>query len=144
MRLPDGFLRGLWGEQHDALALVQDESFDQHQPDKSLAEADSVAEEGAAMLAGDLHQRPVRLLLIAVDAAEHLRSRLVPLAGRQLVTAEELLQRLRIHIERRVLARLPLDDLATCPAVTSVGIVPVRLEPLLKLRDLARRSGPGR
>jgi hypothetical protein len=71
VRLPDTFLCCLGGEQDDALALVQDEALDQHQAYERLAETDAVAEERAAVLAGDLHERPVGLLLIAVDAREH-------------------------------------------------------------------------
>ena len=48
VRLPDGLLGPLGREEHDPLALVQDESLDQHQPDEGLAEADAVAEEGPA------------------------------------------------------------------------------------------------
>ena len=106
VRLPDAFLRRLRSEQHDALALVQDQPLDQHQPDEGLAETDAVAEEGAAVLAGDLHQRPVGLLLVAVEPGEHLRAGLVPLGRGQLVAAEELLQRLRVDVERRVETRV--------------------------------------
>ena len=59
MRLPDRLLRRLRREEHDALALVEDEPLDEHQADEGLAETDAVAEERAAVLAGDLHQRPV-------------------------------------------------------------------------------------
>ena len=137
VRLPDRLLRCLRREEHDALALVQDEPLDQHQPDEGLAEADAVAEERAAVLAGDLHQRPVGLLLVAVEQREHLRARLVPLARRQLVAAEELLQRLRVDLERRVESRVPLDRLDDRVGDVA-GLVPVLLEPLLELRDLAR------
>ena len=116
MRLPDRLLRCLRREQHDPLALVQDEPLDQHQADERLAEADAVAEERAAVLARDLHQRPVGLLLVAVELREHLRLRLVPLAGGDLVAAEELVERLRVDLERRVLADVPLDDLEDRPA----------------------------
>ena len=137
MRLPDALLGGLGREQDDALALVQDQALDQHQADEGLAEADAVAEERAAVLAGDLHQRPVGLLLVAVELREHLRASLVPLRRRQLVATEELLQRLRVDVERR--------DRDGCAAMTvsmivvgDVGrFVPVRLEPLLELRHLA-------
>ena len=137
VRLPDALLRRLRSEQHDALALVQDEALDQHQPDEGLAETDAVAEECAAVLARDLHQRPVGLLLVAVELREHLRAGLVPLGRGQLVAAEELLQRLRVDVERRVEARVALDGLDD--RVGDVRrLVPVRLEPLLELGDLAR------
>ena len=68
---------------------------------------------------------------------EHLRAGLVPLGRGQLVAAEELLERLRVDVERRVEAGVALDGLDD-----GVGdlarLVPVLLEPLLKLRDLAR------
>ena len=92
VRLPDALLGRLRGEQDDALALVQDEALDQHQADEGLAEADAVAEERAAVLARDLHQRPVGFLLVAVELREHLRPGLVPLGRGQLVAAEELLK----------------------------------------------------
>ena len=142
VRLPDGLLRRLGREQHDPLALVQDEPLDQHQADEGLAEADAVAEERAAVLAGDLHQRPVGLLLVAVDPGKHLRAGLVPLARRQLVPAEELLQRLRVDVERRVELRVARDGLDD-----GVGHL-ARLVPVLPRTTpgAARprgRSGPG-
>ena len=137
VRLPDALLRCLRREQHDALALVQDEPLDQHQAHERLAETDAIAEERAAVLARDLHERPVGLLLIAVDAREHLRAGLVPLGRGQLVATEELLQRLRVDVERRVQARVPRDGLDD--RVGHFGrLVPVRLEPLLELSDFAR------
>ncbi len=81
VRLPDTFLRCLGRKEHDALSLVQDEALDQHQAHEGLAETDTVAEERAAVLACDLHERPIGFLLITVDTGEHLRAGLVPLAG---------------------------------------------------------------
>ena len=72
MWLPYTFLCCLGGKQDNALALVQDEALDQHQAHERLAETDAVAEEGSAVLARDLHERPVGLLLITVDVGEHL------------------------------------------------------------------------
>ena len=92
VRLPHPVLGRLGGEQHDALPLVKDEPLDQHQADEGLAETDAVTEERAAVLPGDLHERPVRLLLVAVEVTEHERPPLVPLRGGQLVAPEELLQ----------------------------------------------------
>src|SRR4051794_24591284 len=45
MRLPNAFLGRLWRKEHNALALVQHETFDQHEPDKGLAKTDAIAEE---------------------------------------------------------------------------------------------------
>ena len=78
-RLPDRLLGGLGREEHDSLALVQDQTLDEHQTDERLAETDAVAEEGPAVLSRDLHQRPVRLLLIAIELGKHLRARLDPI-----------------------------------------------------------------
>src|SRR4051812_32793157 len=66
MGLPYRFPRGLRRKQHDVLAFMHYEALDKHQSDEGLAQADAIAEECATVLAGDLHQRPVTLLLIAV------------------------------------------------------------------------------
>ena len=99
MGLPHALLGSLRCEQHDTLALVKDEPFDQHQTDEGLAKTHAVTEERPAVLPGDLHERPVRLLLIAIEVREHARARLVPLGRGQLVPPEELLQGLRVDVE---------------------------------------------
>ena len=142
MRLPDRLLRRLRREEHDPLALVQDQPLDEHQPDEGLAQTNAVAEERAAVLAGDLHQRPVGLLLIAIELREHCGAGLVPLASGDLVSTEELVERLRVNLERRVLANVALDDVEDLSGDV-LARVPVLLEPLLELGDLAGRSGPG-
>lgn len=135
LRLPHAFLGRLGRKEHDPLAFMQNEPFDQHQSDEGFAEADAVAEERATMLARDLHERPVGLLLIAVNPREHLRAGLVPLSRSQFVAAEEFLQRLRVDVARRVGVRVARDGLDD--GVGDIAsIVPVDLEPLLKLRDL--------
>ena len=134
--LPYPLLGRLRCEQCDTLALVKDEPLDQHQTDEGLAETHAVTEERTAVLPGDLHERPVRLLLIAIEVPEHARPCLVPLGRGQLVSPEELLQGLRVDVEWRIqvrMARDRLDDGLGDPA----RLVPVRLEPLLELRDLA-------
>src|SRR5207245_1941537 len=90
VRFPDALFGCLRCKKHDALALMQDEPLDQHQADKGLAEADPVAKKRATMLARDLHEGPVGLLLVAVESRKHSRACLIPLRGRQLVAAEEL------------------------------------------------------
>ena len=124
-------------EQHDTLALVKDEPLDQHQTDEGLAKTHAVTKERTAVLPGDLHERPVRLLLIAIKVREHARPSLVPLGRGQLVPPEELLQSLRVDIEWRIQVRVARDRLDDGLGDVS-RFVPVRLEPLLKLRDLAR------
>ena len=136
MRLPHSFPGSLRGEKDDALALVQHQTLDEHQSNESLAETHAVAKEGTAVSPGDLHERPIRLLLVAIQLVEHLRSGLVPLGRGELVTPEELLQGLGVDIEGRIEARVAcnrLDD----GIVDLAGELPVRLEPLLKRRDLA-------
>lgn len=128
--LPDAFLGGLGRKEDDALALVQHEALDQHQPHEGLAEADAVAEERAAVLSGDLHERPVSLFLVTVDPREHLRARLIPFGRGQFVAAKELLQCLGIDIEREVLADMAIDGLDDCIGDIG-GFFPMRFEPLL-------------
>ena len=136
MGLPYPLLGRLRCEQCDTLTIVKDEPFDQHQTDEGLAETHAVTEERTAVLPGDLHERPVRLLLIAIEVREHARPCFVPLGRGQLVSPEELLQGLRVDVEWRIqvrMARDRLDDGLGDPA----RFVPVRLEPLLELRDFA-------
>jgi hypothetical protein len=49
---------------------MEHEALDQHEPDEGLAQAHAVAEKGPAVLTGDLHQRPVGLLLVTVQLAK--------------------------------------------------------------------------
>ena len=134
---PYALLGRLWREEHDTLALVEDKPLDQHQADEGLAKTHAVTEERTAVLPGDFHERPIRLLLIAIQLREHARPCLVPFGRGQRVTPEELLQGLRVDVERRVQMRMAgdrLDDgLRDLPR-----FVPVRLEPLLELRDFSR------
>ena len=133
---PDALLRRLGSEEHYTLPFVQHQPLDQHQADKGLAEANPVAQERSAMLAGNFHERSVGLLLIAVDTGKHLRAGFIPLGRRQLVAAEVLLQRLRVDIKRRIAVRVARDGLND--RISDLDrLVPVRLEPLLKLGNLA-------
>ena len=79
VRFPHALLRRLGSEEHHALPFVQHQPLDQHQADEGLTEAHAVAQERAAMLAGNLHERPVGLLLIAVDPGKHFRAGFIPL-----------------------------------------------------------------
>ena len=137
VRLPYALLGRLRCEQRDTLALVKDEPLDQHQTDEGFPKTHAITEERTAVLPSDLQERPVRLLLIAIKVREHARPCLVPLGRAQIVPPEELLQGLRVDVERRIqvrMARDRLDDgLGDLPR-----FVPMRLEPLLELRDLAR------
>ena len=82
MRIPNALDRCFRGEQHDPLVLAQHEAFDEHEADKGLAQSDAIAQEGPAVLTGDLHERPVRLSLVLVELVEHLGFCSVPLATR--------------------------------------------------------------
>ena len=136
MRLPHAFLRRLRGEKHHPPVLVQHETFDEHEPHERLAEPHPVAKERPAMAPGDLHQRPVGLLLVAVEMLEHPRPRLVPLARGEFPAAEVLVQRLGVHVERGVLGRVPGDG--PQHVVADIGrCSPVHIEPVLELRHLS-------
>ena len=89
---------------------MDDEPLDEHEADERLAETDTIAQEGAAVLAGNLQEGLVALFLILIELGNIRESRLLPLARGQLVTLEELLERLGVDIEGRVLASVPLDD----------------------------------
>ena len=136
MRLPDRLAGALCREEHDVLALVENQSLDQHQPHECFPKSYAVAEEGASVLLRDLHQAAVRLLLIEVETAEHLRPHDVPFVGRQFVTAEVFLERSGVDVERRVFPELALDGLHHFVRDRNT-LLPVDLEPLLKLGDLA-------
>ena len=105
-------------------------------PIKVLPRTHSVTEECPAVLPGDLHERPVRFLLIAIEVREHARPCLVPLGRGQLVPPEELLQGLRVDVEWRIQVRMARDRL-DYGLSDLARFVPVRFEPFLKLRDLA-------
>ena len=135
--LPYPLLGRLRCEQRDTLALVKDEPLDQHQTDEGLAKTHAITEERTAVLPGDLQERPVRLLLIAIEVREHARPCLVPLSRTQIVPPEELLQGFRVDVERRIQVRMARDRLDDVLG-DLFRFVPVRLEPLLELRDLAR------
>src|SRR5262249_55466609 len=85
----------------------------------------------------DLHQGPIRFLLVTIDPREHLRARLVPLGGGQFVPTEEFVQRLGVNIERRVkpyMARYRLKN-----EISYVNrFIPVSIKPLLELLDFTR------
>ena len=134
--VPDRFSSGLRREQDDALPLVQDQAFDEHEAHEGLAEADAVAEERPSVPAGDLQQRPVGLLLVAVETGEHLRLVLVPLAGRQFMAAKVFLQRLGVDLEGREGTHMALDR-PDDRVGGRPGPLPVLLEPVPELRDLA-------
>ena len=135
VRLPDPLPRRLRSEQHHPLVLVQHQPLDEHQPHERLAEPNPVAQERPTVAPGDLHQRPVRLPLVAVEMTEHPRPRLVPLARREFPTPEVLVQRLGVHVERGVLGRVAGDG--PQHVVAHIGRrSPVHIEPVLKLRHL--------
>ncbi len=134
-RLPDRLAAALRDEQKDVLLLLHDEPFDQHQADEGLAETDAVAQERAAVLRRDLDQVLVAVLLVLVEHRIHLRDCTLPLAGGHLVAAQQLLQRLGVDLERRVLVDVTLDDPEDLGRDV-FGSLPVLLVPLLEHGDL--------
>ena len=135
MRLPHPLAGRLGSEQHHPLVLVQHQPLDQHQPHERLTQAHAVAQESPAVLAADLHQRPVRLLLVAIELAEHARLRLVPLPCCELAAPEELVQRPGVHVERREFGGVAGDG----PQHVGSDVFrrgPVRLESVLELGHL--------
>ena len=128
--LPHSLPSRLGGEQDHPLVLVQHEPLDQHQPHERLAQAHSIAQERSAVLAGDLHQRPVRLLLVAVQMAEHSGPGLVPLTCGEFTTPEELVQSLGIHVEGREIGGVPGDGPQHILSHV-LGSSPMGLEPVL-------------
>jgi hypothetical protein len=46
---------------------MQDHPLDQHQADEGFAETDAIAQEGSAVLAGNLQESPIRFLLVAIE-----------------------------------------------------------------------------
>ena len=62
------------------LAVADDKPLNQHQADERLAEADAVAEKRAAMLAGDLHQGLVAVLLVLIQDGVHAGTATLALA----------------------------------------------------------------
>jgi hypothetical protein len=115
---------------------VQHQSLNEHQANEGLAETDTVAKKRPTVLPRDLHQRPVRLLLVTVDPGEHPRASFVPLGCGQLVSAEELLERFRVNIERRVGAGMALNKPEDVVRHI-LRVIPVVFEPLLQLGDFA-------
>src|SRR5580658_2392469 len=99
MRLPYRLSCAFGSEKNDTLPLTKDEALYQHKPDKCLAESDAIAKERPPVLAGDFHEGPISLFLIQVEAVEHPGAGFIPLGSCQLVSPEELLERLRINVE---------------------------------------------
>ena len=133
---PDIVAPGFRDQQDHTLPVVHDKPLDQHQADERLAKPDAVAQEGTAVLRRDLQQGVVPLLLVAVQDGVHLRLRLFPFGNGHFVTAEELLERPRIDLERRVLADVPLKDPQDFWSDV-LGVAPVSFVPLLEGGDWA-------
>src|SRR5207249_237738 len=65
--LPHRLAPRLGHDDHDPLAFLFNEVFDQHETDECLAEADSVAEESAAVNIGDAQQLMETVLLVLIE-----------------------------------------------------------------------------
>jgi hypothetical protein len=88
LRQPDALLRALWREEYDVLLLIADQTLYQHESDEGLAQTHAIAEEGAPVLASDVDEGPVRLLLIPIEDTKHLRTVLLPVSRRRLDLGE--------------------------------------------------------
>ena len=111
------------------------EPLDQHQPLERLAEADAVAEECAGILARDVHEIVVAILLVLREASVDLRVLPFPFRDGLLARLEELVHGAQIDVVGRILPALRLNRLQD--GLGDVRrLVPPRLEPLLKLVDI--------
>ena len=135
--VPDTLLRGFRGKQHHALAFVEHKPLDQHQPDESFSKTNSITKESAPVLPRYLQQRPIGFLLIPVDLREHLRTSIFPFGLGEFMPAEEFLQGFAVDVKRRVKLNLAGDGFNDVVGDLA-GLIPVRLEPFLELRDFAR------
>ena len=118
--VPHAVLGRLRGEQDHPLALVQDEALDQHESDEGLAESNAVAEEGSAVLAGDLRSAPSRPPSGSGRATGNIRESVSSHSrGAQFVAAEELLQCLGVDVERRCTPSCAARSHAMTASVTS-------------------------
>ena len=136
LRRPNSILRSLGRKKNDLLAFLHHQPFNEHQADKRFTETDPVTKQCSTVLAGDLHHRPVRLLLISVKPAEHLGPVLFPVADRWLLVDKQLVQRAGVDVERGVLV-----DVASHRGHERLFhvncIAPVPLVPRLELGDFA-------
>ena len=133
--VPDGLPGCLRGEENHALVLLEDESFDQHETDVRLAQADPVAKERSAESSTDVEQRPVGVVLVAVQFREHLRGVLFPDGCGLVMPFEEFPQCSGVDVEGGECLVVPLHDLEY--RVGDVGgVVPVLLVPALELGHL--------
>jgi len=105
-------------------------ALNQHQADKGLTQANTVAEERAAVLGGDLHQGVVALFLVVVQNGIHFRLGLLPFRYRHFVAAEELLKRPCIDLKRHVLTNMAFKNFQDVRSYV-FRFLPVLFVPLL-------------
>ncbi len=115
---------------------MHNEALDEHQPDKRFAETDSVTQERAAVLTGNLDEGPICLLLVAVEHGKHSRLSFVPFPSSEFSASKQLIKRCCKDFKRRVFLRVANYQLQKVLSYL-VSLLPVPLEPLLKLRDLS-------
>jgi len=90
------------------------------------------------VLPRDVKQRVVALLLVVVQHRVHFRGPVFPFRLRRRVVLEQFLQRLGIHLERRVLVYVPLDH-PDHVRHDLLRLLPVLLVPFLQPRHIPRR-----
>src|ERR1700722_9092355 len=79
-------------EERYVLAFLFDQILDQHQTDKSFAEADTVAEEGTAITAGDFEQFMEAVFLVLIENLVDARFVIEPILIANLLPAEQFVQ----------------------------------------------------
>jgi hypothetical protein len=63
---------GLGNQQDHTFSLMFDQPLNEHEPDKSFAQAYTIADEGSAILATELYKSLIALFLILVQNGIHL------------------------------------------------------------------------
>src|SRR4051794_18907121 len=109
VRFPNRLSARLRHNKGDLLALVDRETFEHHQADNRLAQADAIAEEGAVVFARDLQELAIAFSLIAIEQRPDLRLGALPIAGRDLAALEVLVQGLGPDLEGRERLNVPFD-----------------------------------
>ena len=114
---------------------MNDESFDQHQSGKSLAQANAVAEKGEPIRLGNAEQVSVGVLLVAIEFWKQLGLCAVPDVGRECLTVKQFVQRLDPDFVGRSQDSVFLDDLEHVRADV-LSLFPVTFVPLLQQTDI--------
>ncbi len=113
---------------------MHDQALDQHQTDEGFAKADAIAQESPVVAAGALEHRVITLALIGGEDGVDRGFIPLPLGRGELMATKELVQRLGVDLERRIVLNLALDD-AEDVRRHVLPCFPMLLVPLLKYRN---------